>query len=321
MRVLVVAPGNERHGVVRHARSVADRVAALGVEVEVSRLLSVPRAGVDVVHVHFTDSLFGVDVGAAARAFAAWVARVEAPLVVTLHDVPGRDPDALRDQRRLRAYRDVVKRVDGVIVSAAHEVSPSLFPRTPGPAVIGLPIDPLPPAGPAPEWAGQTTVGVLGFVYPGKGHVEAVEAVARLGSPATVVALGAVSPGHAQLLQDLQHRAEQLGVELIVTGTLSGADLHAAARAVTVPLASYRTLGASGSTLTWISAARRPVARASDYARDVEARWPGSLLLHDEDPDGALAAALAVPASTWRDEPVPEPDTGSAHLAAYRALR
>ena len=45
------------------------------------------------------------------------------PLVVTLHDVPGADPDPARDARRAAGYARVVAACDAVVVSAEHEAA------------------------------------------------------------------------------------------------------------------------------------------------------------------------------------------------------
>lgn len=307
MRVLAVVPGPPTHGVVVHALAVADLVGA-----DVVRELGPVGGAYDVVHVPFTDSLFGGDIASAAAAFVQWAAAVPAPLVVTLHDVPGADADPARDARRAAGYRRVVDACAAAVVCSEAEAAR----LDPPPVVVPLPAGPLLPAGPVPAWADRPTVGVLGFVYPGKGHDRAVAAAA--GTGARVVAVGAVTPGHEALEEQLHRQAAAAGVELVVTGPLSEADLHAAARAVTVPVAAYATTGASGSLLTWLSAGRRPVATAGPYAEELERRWPGSLLLTD-DLAGAVRAALADPGSTRGPAPTP-PDVVEGHLAVYRSV-
>lgn len=304
MRVLAVVPGPPTHGVVLHALSVARAVGA-----DVHDDLSRSAPSYDVVHVPFTDALFGPDIGSAARAFEQWRAQVDAPVVVTLHDVPGLDADPARDARRRAGYARVASASDAVVVCSAAEAA-RLDPR---PVVVPLPVDPLAPPGPAPAWAGRTTLGVLGFVYPGKGHDRVLAAAA--GTGAAVVAVGAASPGHEDLVDRLHARADALGVELLVTGPLSEPDLHAAARAVTVPVAAYATSGASASLTTWLSAGRRPVTTPSPYAAELA---PDALLLTD-DLDSGVAAALADPSRTWG--PVATgPDVAAAHLAVYRSV-
>ncbi len=302
-----MVPGPERHGVVVHGQGVGRAVGA-----EVVRDLR-PVTG-DVVHVQFTDALFGADISSAAAAFTTWRAQVDGRVVVTLHDVPGGDADAARDARRTAGYTRVVESADAVVVSAQHEAA--RLRHLVDPWVVPLPVPALAPAGPPPPWVDEATVGVLGFVYPGKGHDVALQVAAELGLQ--VVAAGGPSPGHEPLVEDLQRRADRLGVRLLVTGGLSEPDLHAAARAVTVPLAAYRTVGASGSLATWHAACRRPVVSPSDYARELDARWPGCVRLAD-DLLAAVGTALGEPAGTWLDAP-PHLDVAQEHLAVYRAV-
>ena len=309
MRVLAVAPGPDRHGVVQHALTVARLLLRAEVETTVSRTLARPTDAFDVTHAHFTDALYGRDIDAAAECFVNWAADVPRPLVVTLHDVPGLDPDRARDTRRVAGYQRVAGASDAVVVSAEHELAGAWLNAT----VVPLPVEPLAPAGPPPPWAGRRTVGVLGFVYPGKGHDVVLRAVA----PGTVVvALGGVSPGHDGYLHALCAEADRLGLELLVTGPLSESALHAAALAVTVPVAAYRTLGASASLATWLACGRRPVTTHSAYADGIERRWPGSLSLTDD-----LRGALADPPGTWLEGPPPRPDIAAAHLEVFRSCR
>ena len=287
MRVLAVVPGPADHGVVLHGTAVAALTGA-----RVSRTLEVPSGTWDVTHVQFTDSLFGPEIDSAAAAFERWADCRTRPLVVTLHDVPGADADHARDARRAAGYRRVAATADAVVVCSEVEAD-RLSPR---PTVVPLPAAPLAPPGRAPAWADRTTLGVLGFVYPGKGHERVLDAAA--GTGAAVVAIGAASPGHDPLVEQLHERARALGVDLIVTGPLSEADLHAAARAVTVPVAAYATTGSSASLVTWVTIGRRPVTTAGPYAAELDARWPGSLLL-TYDLTSGVRSGLAEPSATW----------------------
>ena len=307
MKVLAVVPGPDTHGVVRHALSVAAAVGA-----DVRRELGPVQKTYDVVHVPFTDSLFGRDIAAAAAAFEAWTTTVEPRVVVTLHDVPGADTDAARDARRRAGYLRVAAACDAVIVCSAAEAG-RLRPR---PVVVPLPVTPLAPAGPVPAWAGRPSLGVLGFVYPGKGHEQALAAAA--GTGAQVLALGAVTPGHEPLLELLRQQADALGVTLHVTGPLSEPDLHAAALAVTVPVAAYCTTGASASLRTWTAVGRRPVTTTGAYALELEQAHPGSLWLTDDLPR-TVRCALADPGRT-RATPSRPVDVAAAHLAVYRSV-
>ncbi len=308
MRVLAVVPGPSGHGVVRHGVSVAGLVGAT-----VTRSLDVPPGAWDLVHVQFTDALFGSGIDGAAAAFETWAGTVTAPVVVTLHDVPGADHDSGRDARRRAGYDRVAAAADAVVVCSEHEAA-RLHPR---PAVVALPFEHLCPPGPAPAWADRPSIGVLGFVYPGKGHDRVLAAAA--GTGALVVAIGGPSPGHAALVAELRLQADALDVELLVTGPLSEADLHAAALAVTVPVAAYATTGASASLVTWLAAGRRPVTTAGPYAEELARQRPGSLL-PTGDLGGAVRAALADPGSTRAATP-DRPDLTAALLAVYARIR
>ncbi len=314
MRVQHVLPGPAGHGVVRHGLAVARLQRAAGVEVTVVEELAGARPAADVTHVQFSDSLFTGDVARSAAALVAWSRTAPRPLVVTLHDVPGHDPDRDRDRRRRAAYRSVAAVSDAVVVSAPHELAGA----GPGAVVVPLPVEPLPPAGPRPNWADRPTVGVLGFVYPGKGHADVLDALAGTGT--RVVVLGAASPGHEPLLADLRERARDRGVDLVVTGPLSEADLHAGARAVTVPVAAYRTLGASGSLATWAACGRCPVVTPSRLVLDQVRDRPGGLIVTD-DLRATVRAALRAPGGTWLAGPAERPDVVAQHLAVYRSCR
>ena len=259
----------------------------------------------DVVHAQFSDSLYAGTAADAASAFCAWAAGVRAPLVVTLHDVPGHDPDPARDARRAPAYRRVAAMADAVVVSAPHELSAA----APGAVLVPLPREVLPAPGPRPAWADRPTIGVLGFVFPGKGHGEVLRAAAG----ARVVALGTASPGHEGLVVELRREADALDVELVVTGPLSEPDLHAGALAVTVPVAAYRTLGASGSLQTWAACGRRPVVTPSPLTLALD---PGTVVMA-HDLTGAVEHALLHPGSTWLDAPAPPVDVAAALREVY----
>ncbi|MET0187643.1 MAG: glycosyltransferase [Pseudonocardia sediminis] len=328
MRVSVHPDGPAGHGVVRHADLVARLAAAHGVR----RVPGTPDDP-DVRHAHFSDSLHPGTAGDAAESFGAWAGTSPSPLVVTLHDVPGADPDPARDARRIEAYRAVTGHADAVVVAAEHEAAKVLDWSGRRAHVVELPLPELPlPDLPLPDLAlsdllepdvvpdgGPPTLGVLGFVYPGKGHAEAVEAAGRRADPPRVLALGAVSPGHDGMWSSLVERARELGVDLAATGHLTDAGLAAAAAAVTVPLAPNSGVSASGSLLAWVACRRRPLAADGVYAREIDARHPGLLRLHagDAELDAAITDALASPGTTRTGALPPWPDAGAAHARIY----
>jgi glycosyltransferase involved in cell wall biosynthesis len=321
VRVLAVVPGPTGSGVVRHGLTIASALTAAGCEVTVVREAAAGQGdSCDLTSVQFTDALFGPDVASATQAFLAWSATAPRPLVVTLHDVPGSDPDAARDARRLAGYLRVAAACDGVLVCSRRE-GEALRRLGVEVSVVPLPVLPPAPPGAVPEWGSRPTLGVLGFVYPGKGHADALEAAAALRSGIQVVALGGASPGSAQLVAGLHDLAADLDVPFRVTGTLSDADLHAAALATTVPLAAYRTLGASASLASWLACRRRPVVTAGPQAQEAEERWPGSVL--QVAPSGlvaALAAAFEDPSCTWLPQPPPAGPIAEQHLAAFSSV-
>ena len=288
---LVVGPAE--HGVTRFARDLA---AAAGDSPEP-----------DVLQVNYTDRLFGRTAEESAAAFAAFAAGLDRPLVVTLHDVPPTDGSPLQ-QRRARTYAAVVDAAAAVVVNSEHEAARLRWFTTAVPHVVPLPVEPLPP-GPVPPPDGQVVV--LGFLYPGKGHEEALRAL-----PAGVglTALGRASDGHDDLVAELA----ALG-PLTVTGFVPDAELPARLRAASVPLAPHRHVSASASIGAWLAAGRRPLVPDVAYTREVAARSPGALWLYD-DLAPALAAALADPSLTWLPPGAAVGPTTAETVAAYRAV-
>lgn len=304
---LLVA-GDSRHGVVRHANELA---AAIGRRV--GRDVMVPAAGVGdpaPLHLHFTDRLWGASPTQAAARVEQLAART--PLTVTLHDLPQESDGDRRREQRAAAYRSVACAARGVVVSSEHERA--LLRAVTGPwdavtaVVIPLPVDRHP--GPAPRAAQATPgglddeVSVLGFFYPGKGHAEAVAAVAELaGDPATrlgVTALGGASAGHEQELLELAAAAARRGVRFTITGYLDEATLLSCSRRTAVPVAPHQHLSASGSIGSWIAAGRRPLVPDSPAARELAALRPGTLGLYERgDLAGAIDRARRDPRSTW----------------------
>ncbi len=318
------APGPPGHGVVRHARLVAEQAATHGVHPHRGRGSTIPavrETGVpgppQLTHAQFTDAVWGPDIASAASAFETWAARAPRPLVVTLHDVPGADPDPARDARRGAGYARVVAVCDAVVVSAEHEAAKITRLTGRAAVVIDLPVPAPVPGGAVPTWADRPTLGVLGFVYPGKGHDVAIDVAAAFGL--RMVTAGAAAPGHDGLVRGLRDRAAAGGVELVVTGSLSDADMTAAARAVTVPLVPSATVSASGTLMTWRGCGRRPLAAGGEYAVELARRHPGTVRTYDGDPHVEVARALADPDRT-RLRRSAAPDAGAAHAALYRWL-
>jgi glycosyltransferase involved in cell wall biosynthesis len=327
VRVEHLLVGPAEHGVVRYARELAEADGG-------------PRGDADVVHVHYTDRLFGPTAETSAEVFVGRAVAMGRPVVVTLHDVPPHDGSVLQrrraaayaavvgacaavvvtlhdvpphdgsvlQRRRAAAYAAVVGACAAVVVNSEHEATRLRAFADVVPAVVPLPVQPLPP-GPVPPPDGQVVV--LGFLYPGKGHEEALRA---LPPGVGLTALGKPSDGHEDLVASLA----ELG-PLTVTGYVPDDELPARLRAASVPLAPHRHVSASGSIGSWLAAGRRPLVPDVAYTREVAQRSPGTLWLYDELAP-ALAAALADPARTWLDPGTPVGPAMPETVAAYRAV-
>ncbi|MCH8611941.1 hypothetical protein [Arsenicicoccus dermatophilus] len=308
---LVVGP--EGHGVTRCALDLHD-TAALRDEplVRVLDGTSGDLAGISLpgrvsVHVHVTDRLFGRSAPEAADRLEPLL-RAH-PTTVTLHDVPQPSDGEGAHPRRADAYARIVDAARGVVVSSEHEAlllddALALAGRSDltgrARAVIPLPIDP-PAQLPAPrpeKPSDHRDLAVLGYLYPGKGHEEALAVLPALPPDVRLLALGRPSPGHEDLADEIARAATQLGRRAVVTGFVPDAELTERLRTVAVPVAPHRHLSASGSINTWLSAGRRPLVPRSRYVDELERRCPGALFVYDDLAEAA-ARALAEPDLTW----------------------
>ena len=325
--VVSVIVGPDEHGVTRHAGAVA---AATGVRVarhtDWTGAVEASCRRASVVHWHFTDRLFGDDVATAAGHFAALAAPLSVRHVVSLHDVPagGR---STRQARRVAAYRRVAALADVVVVASDHEHRRLLRAGVDAPVVvIPLPVLPLGEktgagAPPARRHGRCRAVGVLGFVYPGKGHGEVIAATAGLPDDVEVVALGCASPGHDELVRCLRVAAATAGRSFRLTGFLDDEALAGAAATVAVPVVAARAVSASASLGTWLSAGRRPIAVRNGFVAELAARDPELVTICEPDELGAaIRRGLAEPRSTWRTSPVPRELTMDAVAGAHRSL-
>ncbi|WP_410665350.1 hypothetical protein [Amycolatopsis sp. lyj-84] len=320
MRFQTYAPGPPGHGVVRHARSVAGLCTIHGaVSTEDEP---------DLTHAHFTDALFGDTIEKAAVNFRKWMAGVHRPLVVTVHDVPDPFGRSRRDQARCRGYADVLEACDAVVVSASHEARKAA-------ALTGKPIYridlPLPPepfsVHDHPLIEPVPSLVLLGYLYPGKGHLEAIDLAAAVGrnrasGPPLVVAAGSVSAGHADLLDRVRRHAARRRVPFLLTGHLSDAEFTDLACSARVPVVLNRTVSASGSLLSWLSCRRRPVTWSGHYTREIARRHPGTVLLGGSKRELAehVVRALDEPETTRSSSRPQWTDTGAEHVSLYRKV-
>lgn len=322
--------GFETHGVVRYAMAVHDALVARGMPCSLA--VAAPTGPVpsslaecSLVHIHVTDRLFGADPGEALQNLRLLAESIGGPMSLTLHDIPQPSDGAVMP-RRADFYRGAIASADGVIVSSEHEARLLREFVDPGanPEVVPLMIDA--PRGDAdPPAVPTNTVGILGFLYPGKGHIDTVNAMVDLPPAVKIVALGTASPGHEDLVDELRAVASNQGRNFEITGFLDDDELHRRMREITVPVAYHRHMSASGSINTWISARRRPLVPRSDYVVELERRSPGVVCVHDDNEDAlrdAIVAGLTNPLETWIDQevrPVPSPgDVAEAYSALYR---
>ncbi len=304
---LLVA-GDPAHGVVRCGRELAEAVTA-----QTGRAVAVAEPGTGPHHLQVTDRLWGASPERAAARVCAVLDRV--PGTVTLHDLPQASDGPRNRARRGAAYARIARAARGVAVSSRHEAAllAALAPEV-EPEVIPLAVHPVP--APARRPGLRPEVALLGFFYPGKGHAEAVAAVA--GTGLGVAILGRASAGHEAELDALVADAAARRVRVEVTGWLPDDVLVTRARSAAVPLVAHRHVSASGSVGSWIGAGRRPLVPDGPYWREVAALRPGAVTPY-ADLRAAVARAAATPEDTWLAPGTslgPGPaDVAAAHLA------
>lgn len=346
--VLHVVPGPEQHGVTRHALDLLARnglrehssqrlftEGAPAADEAASTLAQLPDA--DLLHLHLTDHLLAPTAGECADLVAALMDR--RPVSLTLHDLPQPADGPGRYERRRGAYATMAARARGVVVASRHERDLLLAAldaeglSAPPIEIIPLPIEApdAPQATGLPDSSGPTDTArnlvVFGYLYPGKGHAAALEALADLPVDVGLLAVGQVSDGHDDLVDELRTRADELGRRFTVTGFVDDAEIISVLQAAAVPVAPHRHISASGSIGSWLSAGRRPLVPAGGYVDELAERAPGALLrygpgLPHADLAAAARAALADPSLTWLggdgSEPInvgPDGDAVAAHLA------
>ena len=297
-----VVVGPARHGVVRFGVALDQRLRSNGFPIELRCALDAATRGRG-VHLQFTDRLFGADAGRAAAVvlqFAATVHDGGARISATLHDLP-QPSDGEHYPIRARAYASLAATLDAVVVSSDHERDLLSDIGFHGRAsVIPLPViapEHSPPPAPHPP-----SVGMFGFVYPGKGHADVLAAMRCLPPEVTMTVIGEPSAGHEDLVENLAATARAQRRHLEVTGHVADGAVLPLLRGVSVPVVHHRHVSASGSLNSWLTAGRRPLVAATRYTREIAVRNPGGLLLYEDDPDSlatAIRASLDEPESTW----------------------
>jgi glycosyltransferase involved in cell wall biosynthesis len=331
--------GPERHGVVIHALRLAAASPGLGAGlVRISTPDPVTAAddlrralvGHGTAMLQVTDHLLGPTPSDAAD-LVEDLARTTS-LVLCLHDIPQPEEGEARHVRRRTAYRRFVESATVVVVASEHEralLARCLDGHAADTPVVALPLPIERVDSPVPERlparCGAARVGVLGFLYPGKGLEHVIDAAAHVvaaGHEVVVVNVGGVSRGHESLVDDLAARARREGTEFTVTGYVPERDLTQVLREVDVPVAAHLHVSASGSINTWIAVGRRPIVLAGAYTRELARRLPGALTIVEDASDlaGAIETALQSPDSTWIGDDVELSPTWAASAAAHEAV-
>lgn len=265
------------------------------------------------LHLQVNDWMFA-DASATARDrlvdFASRLRDRGIALSVTLHDLPHTAVSEELYRRRVATYAAVAEVAAGIVVASRHEAQllatavreAGSVAGTPAVTVIPLPIDVVRVGTPPRrDPAVPPTVGIFGFLYPGKGHAEVLDELAGIVPAVRIVAVGQASTGHGDLPGELASRAEASGLSFTSTGFVADDEVDGLLRSVDVPVAPAAQVSASGSINSWIAAGRRPLVRAGAYTRELAARHPGAVQLYEPGELGAgVLAALAAPASTWQ---------------------
>lgn len=308
--------GHEEHGVTRLARELSTTASLRsapvirvpdGIGTDLVRLVA--RAS---VHVHVTDRLFGHTAAQTASTLIALGRSTS--MSVTLHDLPQPSDGPDRHRQRASAYADILAVSRGVALSSHHEStlldevlkltdrrSLRAVPR----AVIPLPIESPRRYTSAAEVGGtHRDLAVFGFLYPGKGHAQALRALSELPADVGLTALGRPSPGHGHLVEELQRQAHRRNRRFTVTGYIPDDRLQEVLARVAVPVAPHQHLSASGSINSWLTAGRRPLVPRSRYVEELDARCPDVLTIYD-DLAAAARHALDHPESTTLRPGVP----------------
>jgi glycosyltransferase involved in cell wall biosynthesis len=314
LRVGFLHVGRERSGVRRYGRILADaasrdpglavsesdageRDAPIGALRRAARRLRES----DVVHVQWKLADWGPRTGGLPRTEVVRFS-LEAPMVVTLHDVFTRqgvrerwlDAGALGLRRLGMVAAGIVvhseeerRRVDGMVpADRVHVVPHFVEERTQ-----------LPERAAARGTLGvedRRVITLLGYVTKRRGHRLVLDALAGLPDDVTCLFVGSVIDGRVHVAEELREHARAIGVEGRVRfmGYVQDAELDAVLAATDVALCPFREMSASGALATWISAGRPIVASDLPAIRELDALVPGAIRRFSPYEPAALREAI-----------------------------
>ena len=329
--------GARGHGVVGYAEDVASALKILDERTAVVSVTDVVDAIAEArsaarTHLHVTDGLLGRSPEEAALNLERIGAQTH--LTITVHDVP-QTSDGTVLPRRVAAYTRFFSAARAVAVNSRHEqhLVAEFLPAAARPHAIplGSRVDAAPDgAAPSGGDARDLVVLLAGFIYPGKGHAQAIRAAAQAadilrtaGEPVGAVvvrAIGGPSAGHEGDVEALRADAGRRGIRFDVTGFLDDEQFARRIADGGIPLAAHEHVSASRSMLEWVEAGRRPLVVSSRYAEEMAALRPGTITLYGEDElPGRLAEAWRVPARTRLDPGIRLAPTLADVAEEYRA--
>ena len=331
---LVIGPAD--HGVVRFGERLGELMGGPVLRLSRPELLTPATADLLLdrhprsIHLQYTDALYAAHTTLAATAFEHVCRQLTVPVTVTMHDLPDPSDEPARYARRADSYARVAAAVSAVALNSDHEsgLLTTLLAAAPDQAPVLRTVVPLPVSTPvlvaeADRPAPRPEVAVFGFIYPGKGHEDVLEALAELPTDIAFTALGRPADGHDDLIGTLNAIAARSHRRMDVTGFVADSDLIQRLQQVAVPVAPGRLVSASGSINTWIDAGRRPLVAAGGYTREFDRRYPGAVRLYrpGQLPE-LIRAVLTDPGLSWLSAPVPIFPTGADRARAYgEALR
>ena len=313
--------GPDENGVVRLARQIALAAGDLGFTGPVvtepdparaSDLAARLPAGVRLLHLHLSDWLFAdaaAEPDAALTGLLRCLQRRGVALTITLHDLPQPTDGSQLYRRRAGTYRLLVESAVAVAVCSDHErqllaeallTEGTIHADAERAVVLPLPIDAAADSVGHPPPGSARTVGIFGYIYPGKGHREVLEELTQCRPPVSVLAIGRSSDRHHDLVDELMRTATAKGMSFRCTGYVPDSDVLERLRGDLIPVAPHTHVSASGSINSWIAAGRRPLVPAGRYPTELLQRMPGAVRTYQPGRlRSAVESAVEDAALTW----------------------